>query len=201
MKKKLFFTSMLCIIIVVGLYGQQRYMEKLNRGIVAVRTDSSQVFVSWRILGDEYAQGATYNLYRGSSLIASNLSTSNFVDQMNATGTYSVGVVIGGKEQPRSEAVEVWGNFYTTIPLTPPGEGYSAGDASVGDLDGDGDYEFVLLWQRTSKDNSQGGFTDPVYLEGLEMDGTSLWRINLGINIRAGAHYTQFMVFDLDSDG
>ncbi len=201
MKNNLLVTSLLCLSLVVGLHGQQRYMEKLNRGIVAVRTDSSQVFVSWRILGDEYTQDATYNLYRGSTRIASNLSTSNFVDQTSAADTYSVGVVVGGQEQPRSESVEVWSNFYTTIPLTPPEEGYNAGDASVGDLDGDGDYEFVLLWQRASRDNSQGGITDPVYLEGLEMDGTSLWRINLGINIRAGAHYTQFMVYDFDSDG
>ncbi|MBN1482419.1 T9SS C-terminal target domain-containing protein, partial [candidate division KSB1 bacterium] len=70
------------------------------------------------------------------------------------------------------------------------------------DLDGDGQYELVLKWDPSnSKDNSQSGYTGNVYLDGLEMDGTLLWRIDLGRNIRAGAHYTQFMVYDLDGDG
>ena len=38
-------------------------------------------------------------------------------------------------------------------------------------------------------------------IDAYKIDGTRLWRIDLGRNIRAGAHYTQFMVYDLDGDG
>lgn len=79
---------------------------------------------------------------------------------------------------------------------------YSAGDASVGDLDGDGVYEIIMLWSPSnSKDNSQAGYTGLVYMDAYKLDGTRLWRINLGPNIRAGAHYSPFLVYDLDSDG
>jgi rhamnogalacturonan endolyase len=79
---------------------------------------------------------------------------------------------------------------------------YSANDASVGDLDGDGQYELVLKWDPSnSKDNSQSGYTGDVFLDAYKLDGTRLWRIDLGKNIRAGAHYTQFQVYDYDGDG
>ncbi len=79
---------------------------------------------------------------------------------------------------------------------------YSPGDASVGDLDGDGQYEIVLKWDPSNaRDNAQDGFTGNVILDAYKLDGRQLWRIDLGRNIRAGAHYTQFMVYDLDGDG
>ena len=79
---------------------------------------------------------------------------------------------------------------------------YSPGDASVADLDGDGQYEIVLKWDPSNaRDNAQDGYTANVILDAYKMDGKQLWRINLGKNIRAGAHYTQFMVYDLDGDG
>ncbi|MBN1185998.1 MAG: carbohydrate-binding protein [Bacteroidales bacterium] len=189
----------------------QRQMENLDRGTLAVRTSTSQVLVTWRILGTEFANGTTYNLYRGSTLIASNLTVSNYADNTSSNSTYSVAAVINGSEQAKSAAVSVWSNFYNTISISPPSGGttpdgvsytYTANDCSVGDLDGDGEYEIILKWDPTnSKDNSQSGYTGNVYLDGIKMNGTRLWRINLGINIRAGAHYTQFMVYDLDGDG
>lgn len=80
-------------------------------------------------------------------------------------------------------------------------KGYVPNDCSVGDLDGDGEYEIVVKWNAIAKDNSHSGYTDNVYLDAYKLDGTQLWRIDLGKNIRAGAHYTQFMVYDLDGDG
>lgn len=98
-----------------------------------------------------------------------------------------------------------------SVPLQVPAGGttpdgvaytYSANDASAGDLDGDGQYELIVKWDPSnSKDNSQSGYTGEVFIDAYKLNGTRLWRISLGKNIRAGAHYTQFMVYDLDGDG
>jgi rhamnogalacturonan endolyase len=212
--KKVF--TLFVLLISLGLFASgsifaQRYMENLNRGIVAVRTSASEVLISWRILGNEYSAEATYNLYRGSALIASNLSVSNYIDNTGSDYSYSVVAVINGTEQKLSSSVTPWSSFYKTIPLSRPNGGttpdgisytYEPNDASIGDIDGDGDYELVLKWQPTNaRDNASSGYTGNTILDGLEMDGTLLWRIDLGINIRSGAHYTQFMVYDLDGDG
>ena len=110
-----------------------------------------------------------------------------------------------------SDSAVVWDRPYLPIPLTKPAGGvtpageiysYRPNDVSVGDLDGDGEYEIVLKWDPTNqKDNSQSGYTGEVFLDAYKLDGTFMWRISLGRNIRAGAHYTQFMVYDFDGDG
>ncbi|MET0535496.1 MAG: rhamnogalacturonan lyase, partial [Steroidobacter sp.] len=109
------------------------------------------------------------------------------------------------------DSATVWDGSYLSIPLVRPAGGvtpvgetyiYHANDASVGDLDGDGEYEIVLKWDPSNaKDNSQSGYTGEVFMDAYELDGTLLWRVSLGRNIRAGAHYTQFMVYDFDGDG
>jgi rhamnogalacturonan endolyase len=190
-----------------------RYMEKLDRGVVAVYLGGSQVYVGWRMFGTEPIS-IGYNVYRGATkLNASPITGStNYVDNGGSLGsTYRVAAVIGGNEKELSDPVGVWNNSYPDIPLqrptggtTPTGEAYSysPGDCSVGDLTGDGTYEIVVKWDPSNqKDNAQSGYTGNVYLDAYKLDGTFLWRIDLGRNIRAGAHYTQFMVYDLDSDG
>lgn len=190
----------------------KRYMENLDRGVVAVRTASDQVFISWRILGTEWTDTG-YNLYRGNTKLNASPITgaSNYVDTCTTDDMYSVAAVVNGVEQGKSDPVDVWSQFYKTIPLSLPSGGttpdgvsytYSPNDCSVGDLDGDGAYEIVVKWDPSNaKDNSQSGYTGKVFLDAYELNGTFLWRIDLGRNIRAGAHYTQFMVYDLDSDG
>jgi rhamnogalacturonan endolyase len=126
-----------------------------------------------------------------------------FVDKpANPNPAYLLRLVLDGKEQADSSTkpVEVLKTPYLSIPLKTP-EGYQPNDASVGDLDGDGLYEIVIHQVGRGRDNAQAGITTEPILEAYKLDGTRLWRINLGRNIREGAHYTQFMVYDLDGEG
>jgi rhamnogalacturonan endolyase len=181
-------------------------MEDLDRGVVAVKV-SGGVYVGWRMLGYEYDKSnptnVSYNVYRGTSKIATVTDSTNYLDASGtATSTYAVSAVIGGSEGAQSAQASVWSQNYVRIPLSPPGSSYEANDGSPGDLDGDGRYEIVLKWQPgNAQDNSNSGVTDNTYLDGLTLDGKRLWRIDLGPNIRSGAHYTQFAVYDFDGDG
>ncbi|MCX7715157.1 MAG: rhamnogalacturonan lyase [Clostridia bacterium] len=117
----------------------------------------------------------------------------------------------GGYENSSSSKNNAYGYF--DIPLNVPASvtdstvgtyTYSANDCSVGDVDGDGQYEIVVKWDPSnSKDNADTGYTGKVLFSCYELNGTELWQqpIDLGYNIRAGAHYTQFIVYDLDCDG
>ena len=181
-------------------------MERLDRGLVAVR-DGDGVFVSFRMLGTEYdaehPERISYEVLRDGMKLADVTDSTSFRD---ASGTmsskYSVRAVIDGMPQAESAEAAVWAEQYLRIPLEKPGSGYSANDASAADLDGDGQYEIILKWDPdNAKDNSQSGVTGSVFLDALKLSGERMWRIDLGPNIRAGAHYTQFIVYDLDNDG
>ncbi|YCI22919.1 rhamnogalacturonan lyase [Paenibacillus sp. Z3-2] len=187
-------------------------MEFLDRGVVAVKTGTG-VFVSWRLLGTE-GSNVSFNVYRdGTKVNASPITNSTNLQDASGTSSskYTVRAVVSGTEQAASAAVSVWGNNYLSVPLNVPAGGttpdgvaytYSANDASAGDLDGDGEYELIVKWDPSNaKDNSQSGYTGEVFIDAYKLNGTRLWRISLGKNIRAGAHYTQFMVYDLDGDG
>ena len=181
-------------------------MENLDRGLVAVRQNNGN-FVSWRMMGYEYNRSAphtvSYKLYRNDTLVAEITDSTNYFDA-GAPGTaqYSVSLVDNGTECERSNPVQPWATEYLRIPLQKPGDDYEANDASPGDLDGDGQYDIVLKWQpHNAKDNAHDGVTSNTYLDGIKLDGTRLWRIDLGPNIRSGAHYTQFAVYDFDGDG
>jgi hypothetical protein len=176
-------------------------MENLCRGVVAVRVGSNN-FVSWRLFGYE-PDSIAFNVYRGSTKVnASPITDStNTVDTgAPANATYTVRAVVDGVEQGASEAATTWAQNYLEIPLQAP-SGYTPGDASAGDLDGDGHYDLVVKWENSPQDNANAGVTGQPKLEGVTLGGKSLWRIDLGRNIREGAHYTQFMVYDLDGDG
>ncbi|MDG4831988.1 cellulose binding domain-containing protein [Solwaraspora sp. WMMD1047] len=189
-----------------------KQMEDLDRGLISVRSGSGNL-VSWRLLGTE-AAGTGFNVYRGGTRVNSTpiTNSTNYLDSGAAAGSaYTVRAVVNGAEQAPSGPALQFTNGYLDVRLqvppggtTPSGESYSysANDASVGDLDGDGQYEIVLKWDPSNaKDNSQSGYTGNVYVDAYRLDGTRLWRIDLGRNIRAGAHYTQFQVYDYDGDG
>ena len=182
--------------------GRQR--ERLDRGLISVRSGSGNL-VSWRWLATDPA-GIAFNLYRGTTKVNASPITgsTNHLDAGAAAGaTYTVRAVLGGVEQATEGPALTFGNGYLDVPIQNPNSSlYAANDASTGDLDGDGRLELVLKWEPlNAKDNSQSGVTDPVYVDAYRLDGTRLWRIDLGRNIRAGAHYTQFQVYDYDGDG
>jgi len=197
------------------LHAEKRQMEYLNRGLVAVKV-SNGVFLSWRFLGTDN-KAITFNLYKNNSIKVNRkpiVESTNYVDSLGTlTDTYSIKPVLNGVEDKTESIISVtpWEQQFKTIQLNRPAGGttpdglrysYVPNDCSVGDLDGDGEYEIVLKWDPTnSKDNSQAGYTGNVYLDAYKLSGKQLWRIDLGRNIRAGAHYTQFMVYDFDGDG
>ncbi len=201
----------------------QREMEDLDRGLVAVQTDAG-VFVSWRWLVTDGpdARYVVFRNHRRIDFVRDDGPTSFLDPDGDADDVYAVQVIGRHDRDDRGHGRRDWRGRhrdttpvlpqnYLPIPLQIPAGGttiagedytYSANDASVADLDGDGDYEFVVKWDPSnSKDNSQGGYTGPVYLDAYTLEGELMWRIDLGINIRAGAHYTQFMVYDFDGDG
>lgn len=193
---------------VITIPGKQ--IENLNRGAVAIKSPAG-VFVSWRQLATD-ASGTAFNVYRdGVRLNGTPLDALNHTDPSGAAfNVYSVRAVVNGVEQQGVEAGATWANLYKSIPVQAPPGGtlsgaaytYEINDGAPADLDGDGSYEIVIKWQPTNaKDNSQSGYTGNTYLDAYKLDGTRMWRIDLGRNIRAGAHYTTFLAYDFDGDG
>ena len=213
--------SVLALALSVPSFAEKRQMENLTRGLTVANVGSG-VLVSWRLLGTD-APDVEFNLYRDGTKIASIGKTAgtNYLDKDGkATSKYAVSAVSGGKEGEKSAAEIVFtdakkeGNVnfpYKVLKLDVPASQkmpdgstctYTPNDMSVGDLDGDGQLDLVLKWDPSNaQDNSKDGYTGSVFVDGMKLDGTRLWRIDLGKNIRAGAHYTQFMVYDLDGDG
>lgn len=188
-----------------------KQVERLDRGVVALQT-ARGAFVSWRLLGTE-PPAVRFNVYRdGRRVNAEPQVLTQIVDtQGRADSRYTVRAVVNGQEQPASPPVSPWAQPYLRVPVQKPEGGvtpdgvayrYELNDGSAADLDGDGQYELVVKWQPTNaKDNSQRGYTGPTLIDAYKLDGTRLWRIDLGVNIRAGAHYTSFLVYDFDGDG
>ena len=200
-----------------ALAGEPRHMEKLDRGVVAIVQPDKKIFVSWRLLGTEPMDTA-FDLFRtteGAPDVKLNVTPlvgpTHFIDDkadLSKATTYTVRVAgapaLGKPMTTAGDSFKLPAGAtplpYLSVPLQPT-EGYKPNDASVADLDGDGQYEIILHQTGRAKDNSQSGVTDPPLLEAYKLDGTRLWQINLGKNIRDGAHYTQFMCYDLDGDG
>lgn len=203
----------------------QYQMEELGRGLVAIETDAG-IYLGWRLLGTD-SDTITFDVYRGETKLNNEPleGSTNFFDSVGTgSDTYQVIPVLGDVEQTPSDIVEVWNQNYLNIPLQRPDGGltpgfycerggvkdfpegqeysYTANDASTADLDGDGQYEIILKWDPTnSHDNAHCGYTGNTILDAYEMDGTLLWRIDLGVNVRSGAHYSPFLAYDLDGDG
>jgi rhamnogalacturonan endolyase len=213
-KMRLFYQILFCFCLVLptSLFAQ-REMEDLGRGVVAVHLPGDSVYISWRVLGTD-PDDISFNIYRKTNqekpiklnktpITGATIFTDKVVN-FTTQNEWFVKPILNGKEQTESVAFALQKNTeakpYLSVPLKTL-TGYAPNDISVGDLDGDGEYEIVVHQVGRGRDNSQAGITTEPLLEAYKLDGTFLWRINLGKNIREGAHYTQFMVYDLDGDG
>ena len=219
--RTVFASSLLAAGLAVPVFAAPRQMENLTRGLIASNVGNGML-VSWRLLGTD-DPATEFNLYRDGTKIASigKADGTNFLDKSGkSTSKYEVAAVVDGKEQAKSSLSLVLDKTvsnsgksfpYRTLKLEVPAEQtmpngekctYTPNDMSAADLDGDGEYELILKWDPSNAhDNSQTGYTGTVFIDAYKLDGTRLWRIDLGKNIRAGAHYTQFQVFDYDGDG
>ena len=226
MKKRILDTTTLIMVAGLTTLAQPKYdysllsTEKLDRGVVAIRQADGRAFISWRTLMTD-PKGAAFDVYRnGQKLNQAPLTKGGtwFIDD-NPTdeAVYEVRCEMeegrGKKEdishltssishQPSSLFPLPSPIGYLPIPLQKPDEMHTANDASVADVDGDGQYEIILKWDPwNAHDNSHDGMTGPTLLDCYRLNGERLWRIDLGQNIRSGAHYTPFIVYDLDGDG
>jgi len=206
--------AILLLFLQLSAFAGAMQVENLTRGLVAVRTGQGY-FLSWRLFGNEpYNTG--FNVYRETTKLNSEpITGATIYTDANApqNSNYTVRAIVNGIEKEASAPAIIINNTqgsnagYLQINLDRPATGaqggtYSPGDGSVGDLDGDGVYEIVLKWDPSNaQDNSKAGVTDNVFIDAYTLAGKRLWRIDLGQNIRAGAHYTQFMVYDFDGDG
>ena len=196
--------------ICVSCHAAERQSEPLGRGLIAVTNNDGQAVVSWRLLptdpadvsflvycavGDQVRQ-----LNREPLTHATWIVDQEPVEADRPSREYFVRALAAGNELPASERTAVSPQGFLEIPIDLL-EGYLPGDASVGDLNGDGQLEIVLHQTSRGRDNSFAGITGEPILDAYTLSGRRLWRINLGKNIREGEHYTQFLVYDLDGDG
>lgn len=192
-------------------------MEKLGRGVVAIRHTPQEVVVSWRYLTAD-PQSIAFDIYRnGQKLNKTPIADCTFYrDSYSGTeaATYEVVPVLSSGQEACKGTCTLPANApsgYLEIPLQTPQGGispdgrmyeYIANDASIGDVDGDGEYEIILKWDPSnSHDNAHAGYTGSTLFDCYRLNGERLWRIDLGRNIRSGAHYTPFLVYDFDGDG
>ena len=190
-------------------YAANRQQEKLNRGLIAFNQGEGSTVVSWRYFEGE--EDCSYQLFRNGTMVSETVGTFlTLPEASRQDDCYQLKVVnAAGDIVETSAAVTPYADNSIKIALTRPDASvannspcYMPNDISVGDADGDGSYELFVKWNPAgAKDNSHQGHTPNVVLDCYRLDGTRLWSVNLGPNIRAGAHYTQFLVYDFDGDG
>lgn len=198
-----------------------RQMEKLDRGLIAIKTDGG-VYLSWRLFDSEdnifgsADKNVSFNVYRDGKKISEVATKTNYVDSTVGTN-YSVAPVINGVEGEKCDAVTVYNNCYFDIPLSKPDDetiydpsnnklatySFFPADCSTGDVDGDGEYEIIVKWTSHERDVGTPAYSGTVHLAAYKLDGTKLWKndIELGKNVYSSAHTVQFLVYDFDGDG
>jgi rhamnogalacturonan endolyase len=193
----------------------QRVMERLGRGVAAVNQGDGKVFVTWRLFGND-PDGIAFNLYRktgdaqpvkvNAEPITKATSYQDSGVDLTRDNEYFVRPVVNGNEGETSKpflnkiAANSPARGYFEIPIKLPAD-TNAGEGSVGDLDGDGEYEIILKSWQLPTDTATSRITGNTIFQAYKTDGTLMWTISMGKNIREGEHDTQLMVYDLDGDG
>ncbi len=214
-----FILLLLAISVVDTALAQSKYdysrikLENIGRGVVAIRENAQKVAISWRYLTSD-PEDVAFDVYRDGEKITPYpiKNTTFFIDSYTGNEAVEYEVKVNGTDNSWTYTLPEYApTGYINIPIDRPELGvdpfgkeyfYTANDASIGDVDGDGEYEIFLKWDPTnSRDNAHDGFTGPTIIDCYRLDGTRLWRIDLGENIRSGAHYTPFLVADFDGDG
>ena len=214
MNKKLLATSALALLVSMGA-NAQRFTDKLDRGLVAVKTTKG-VYCSWRIQADEYYD-VKYNLYRdGTKVNAEPLDVSNFTDTSGSESSqYTVKAVLNGVEQQASKAATVFKSNYKEIKIKHDASlkaTYEPNDACCADVDGDGEVEILMKFNNKEEAEQlypkNGPTIDGVatkeysMLACLKQDGTVLWWVNCGPNMGDFQNNEQNIVgYDWDMDG
>ena len=198
-----------------------RQMEKLDRGLIAIKTDGG-VYLSWRLFDSEdnifgsADKNVSFNVYRDGKKISEVATKTNYVDSTVGTN-YSVAPVINGVEGEKCNPVTAYNNSYFDIPLLKPDDetiydpsnnklatySFFPADCSTGDVDGDGEYEIIVKWTSHERDVGTPAYSGTVHLAAYKLDGTKLWKndIELGKNVYSSAHTVQFLIYDFDGDG
>ncbi len=198
-----------------------RQMEKLDRGLIAIKTDGG-VYLSWRLFDSEdnifgsADKNVSFNVYRDGKKISEVATKTNYVDSTVGTN-YSVAPVMNGVEGEKCNPVTAYNNSYFDIPLLKPDDetiydpsnnklatySFFPADCSTGDVDGDGEYEIIVKWTSHERDVGTPAYSGTVHLAAYKLDGTKLWKndIELGKNVYSSAHTLQFLVYDFDGDG
>lgn len=214
MNKKLLATSALALLVSMGA-NAQRFTDKLDRGLVAVKTTKG-VYCSWRIQADEYYD-VKYNLYRdGTRVNAEPLEVSNFTDASGSESSqYTVKAVLNGVEQQASKAATVFKSNYKEIKIKHDPSlkaTYEPNDACCADVDGDGEVEILMKFNNKEEGEQLypkngptiNGVATKEYsmLACLKQDGTVLWWVNCGPNMGDFQNNEQNIVgYDWDMDG
>lgn len=183
-----------------------RFMERLDRGLAVMKTDGG-IYLSWRLLGTENYDAA-FDVYRNGKKIASVSDSTNYVDLSGAASDFYSVAPSGGERCGEASAFSSGENYFD-IPLSKPKNAllpdgteaeYTPWDASVGDCDGDGEYEIIQRWDSPRRHAGSSGYTGGMILDAYKLDGTLLWRIDLGVNIRCNTENV-FSVYDYNGDG
>ena len=186
--------------------------ERLQRHVIAVPQSSSgsNYLVSWRMLDtdDDYT---TFDVIKNGTTVASHINNATcYLDAKGSkTSEYRIVTRRHGEPVDTTKAITPWQSVFMQLTLDRPESGtfhdityaYTPNDCSVADVDGDGEYEILVKWESVVADNAQGGFTGPTIFDCYKFDGTKLWRIDMGHNIRSGPHYVPFLFYDFDGNG
>ena len=218
MKMRRFVTCLLVIVVCTAFTtarpaSGERLTEPLGRGLVALRQQAG-AYVGWRLLKSD-SDDVAFNVYRRPQdgqwqrLNEKPLrQTTDYVDETAESGKtyeYQVRPLVDGEERSGSGAAPLRsggsGEPHVRVPLK---GNYAFQKVGIGDLNGDGRYDYVIKQPNTNIDpwhKYWKASEDTYKVEAYLHDGTFLWRKDLGWAIERGIWYSPMLVYDFNGDG